>query len=174
MKNKIYRLIPTILLVSLVLAGFSGCSTYNEYKQLPPDQRQAFLKDKAIEFLSDDSVQKSIENSIVLAGIETLQRATSDDERTEICKQMYATAVAFNSLATGKILTADEIKKTVQSFSPNAGAGYATYIAQLSIIWDGIEAKLKIGQTPQLIIDYAVLFGRAAQRSAATFIPPEK
>lgn len=155
-----------ILLISILT--FTGCGTIEKYNSLPSSERYGFLKAEATSFLEGN--KGLIKQSLIFAGLEIMDRTTSQEERKSISDQMYATSVAFNSLATGKVITTDQIEATLKSFSPDSDStGYNQYISEATAIWSGIFGKLEISDNQKLVIDYLILFSEAAQEVAATY-----
>lgn len=149
----------------LILLIFTGCATTTQFASLTPDQRIDFLKNQAVTFLENN--KDNIRSALLIIGNEAIHRAVNDADRKEIANQMYSAATAFNSLATGKTVTTDQIDVTLKSFSQGTGSqAYASWISEATLIWGGIFDSLKLSQNQQLVIDYLLIFSSVAQEVA--------
>lgn len=154
-------LIPILLLLT-------SCATVEKYNSLTPAERTVFLKDEAVDFLK--SHKGAIKTAIVLAGLEAMDRATSPEDRKEISNQMYAASVAFNSLATGKIVSTIEINDVLRSFSKGTTSqGYTKWVVQVGQIWPTVFNNLKLSDNNQLAVEYLILLSEAAQEVATAY-----
>lgn len=162
-KNKFMKKI----LLSIILAvQFTGCASYQAYKALPPEERAAFVKAEAVTWLKNN--KSNVKTAIINVGLLALKNGTSDADRTIIANQMWSAAVAFRSLATGTIVSGDDIATTLKQFGRKSGSQtYDNYISDVSLLWSGIFSHLQMSENSQLAIDYLLIFAEAAEEVAA-------
>lgn len=83
---------------------------------------------------------------------------------------MWTVSTAFYSLATGNVVTKEQLDATIASFTKgNKAPGFTKFIAQASVLWASIFPKLKLTNEVQLGLDYLNIFASAAQEVAATY-----
>lgn len=151
-------------LVTMIVILCAGCSTLPE--------NSAELQKTVIKWLEEN--KSLVKQSLVIAGIEIMNRAVSGDDRKAIANQMWALSTAYHSLASGEIVTQQKFDETVNSFTKGTGSSaVAKYSAQASILWASIFPKLKTAGAAKLATDYLVIFAEAAQQVAATYKEPD-
>lgn len=158
---------PLIVIFTLVTL-LTGCGTIEKYNALPPDQRSDFLKTEAVNFLKNN--RDTFKSAIVLAGMETLERAVNDEERKTISDQLWAVSSGFNTLASGKLVTADQIDGAIKSFSPGFQTpSWLKFTNQFQLVWQLVFPKLKLSDNQELVVSYLIMLSEAAQEVAGSY-----
>lgn len=139
-----------ILLLSILL--FGGCAT------------------------TGTNVTQTLENNLPLirtgASVATgavLQFAVKDaSTRVRLANEIYSSATAINSLATGKIPTVAELKKTLNAWGTgDSPAEYASYVQSVSSLYGAWLGQLQ--GNPELAVKLLTAISQGAQDGALAY-----
>lgn len=81
----------------------------------------------------------------------TLNFAVSNADRVEVANYIYGIAHGIRTLSGGKVPTPDELKQTVNLFTPNASR-WVYLGTSISSVYGGIYAQVK--GNPKVALDY--------------------
>ena len=163
--------LPLILTGALAL-GLVGCvSLTPTYSALPPSatpaQKTAALAADAKAKLSDPNVQTGARNALAFAGKLALQKAVDPADRTEIQNQLYSWATAFETLATGKVVTAAEVDDAAHSFNTGFSASkYGDFLSAANGVWQLFYPQLKLAGDAELTRQWLLVLSGAARDAA--------
>lgn len=68
-----------------------------------------------------------------------------DSTRTRLANEMYSSASAVYTLTGGKMVTPDQLSKTLTSYGQSGDAQYATYVTALNGLYSSYYAKIPAG-----------------------------
>jgi hypothetical protein len=165
------KVLPLLLAAGLSVTLVACVGLTPNFSALPatatPAEKQKALAADAYAKLADPSVQKGVRNTLVFAGNLALQKAVSDEDRTAIKNQMYAWATAFETLATGKVVTASEIDAAAHSFNTDFSVTkYADFLNAANGAWQLFYPQLKIAGDAELTRQWLLVLSGAAREVA--------
>lgn len=182
---KVNRIIGiSVFLVGLIWLLLSqGCSTPGAGVVKPTAEGRAAAVNQTLDDCQEwlESHQAAIEGSLVIGGDLALN-SLPPEERESVVAEMWAASIAFDTLATGKNVTVEQLNETMAVFAPRFNTKkLAPYRHVVVDAWGMVSVKLgamfksKVPETVQkatkLAVSYALLFSRAAQRVAARHSP---
>lgn len=151
-----------LIVLALIISLVSACAptTPSTGSATPP----VTVVDQAAAWLSDSSNQKNVHDGLVITGKLLLSKYGGDDRQT-IANQMYTAANAFNSLASGDLITVEQVNATVKTFLEGEDPSkYSEFTDEANLVWQIIYSKLQIVKDPSLIKAWLVLLADAAQK----------
>lgn len=160
------KLLNPIILSSILL--LSGCSTTSL------NNADAWL----------NTNRDAIVSNLSRVGDAILKRATSEEERKDICNEMWSISIGFNSIAGNKLLSAEQVDAAIKQFAPKLSSNpkYSEYFQQVSAIWGlayiEIDSLLssKVPEEVQagskLLINTCLILAETAQKTASKYVPP--
>jgi hypothetical protein len=133
-------------------------------------EKAAAIQKDIVLHLSDSGFQAGVKNALVIAGRQALQRATSDSDRTEIANQMWAASSAFNSLASGNAVTAEQVDATAKSFAAGLDVKkYGDFLNAANLAWSLVYPKLKQADSSDLWRTWLIILADAAGQVAQSY-----
>lgn len=126
------------------------------------------VKEQAVSWLEKN--KDSVREALKIAGRKAMEYGVSPDERKEIANQMWAASTAFNSLATGKDVTAEQVRQTLIQFSAGTKSiQYKNFISEATVTWSFIYKNLNLSAKQNLVVDYLIIFSEVAQDVASSY-----
>lgn len=151
------------LLLCLVLA-FTSCTTVDQYNHTPDAEKAAFVKQQVLDYLADPVTQDNFKRILTVGGTYAMDQAVSGTEREEIANCMWTAAVAFRSLATGALVSGQQLDSTLHAFNPNVkSVNYVKFINEENLAWQLIYSKLKVLNDPSLTKQYLLILADVAE-----------
>lgn len=153
-------------LCALCAFTFIGCATPSAkpLSEMTAQEREAYLKQCAIDWLSKPENQQSVKDTLVIAGIQCMKDAVSDDERGTIANYMWASSSFVNTLLTGELITPDKFSKQLTSFmKPSQSAQVAQYTSAMNLAWSQLYQRLSLVKDPSLTKAWLLVFVQAGE-----------
>jgi hypothetical protein len=152
---------PLLLVATLTTIAVIGCQSTKTPALVTPVAVTAQISASDLALIQTGA---TIATGAVLQFVET-----TPSRRTALANQIYASATALYSLATGTIPSAEEINYTILSFAgANPAENYTQYATALSALYQAYYSKL--GGNGENAVSVLKALGLGAQAAAKAYI----
>jgi len=172
MKKLFSLLLASVLSIGLIFS--TGCANTNaagkNVKDMTSQEKAEFIKQQAINWLSDSSHQNTVKQGLIIAGNQAMAYAVSGQDRIDIANLMWGSSTLFYSLSTGDIITPETLSSGLKALAPKLSSKVVSdYQAAVNLAWQQVYNNVKIVKDPSLIKTWLTIFAEAAQEVAAPY-----